>query len=505
MTILKAIQTNKAPYDENCLVLVSIPEKKQPLDKKIHREYIIETTQGPISFSLLSTPFLKDLIVHYYIFEGIKVGWLSKDTVTFGPVDMSFIKVPVNRDPVNYKTYDVFLSFGGFDPANLHLCISKKDHAGLYGAPDEPLHGVVGRIIQGGHIIPMLRKTDSILKIGPLTQLRKRTMALRFHEIEIEPVTPEMEIYTYLPITLHKEAKNSIDHFLSNTNSKFFTVNQASSMYIKNNKFQGVKIIAENQVFRPKGAITIRNSGNDEGSIYIYKNDTSFNKAHNVIGRADPNFLPLIENANPNDTLLIKTNPMPFIFIGKTQKYASDYLQAQHISHTRVGNESDDAIIVEQRPTSTFDVWLEKTCVTLGLDPSQIIKIKFDYANSPRTIEYFRKIANMLFFPIGKLQVLQNLKTLVLFIQASGAESIQAIPRESAFKQALAGDLGVTNALRRLTGTIGIRLQESDTYGPTGESLEGTNIIGQILSGLDFLEKSDTGDIVWFMEVKEPE
>ena len=111
----------------------------------------------------------------------------------------------------------------------------------------------------------------------------------------------------------------------------------------------------------------------------------------------------------------------------------------------------------------------------------------------------------MLFYPIGKLQVLQNLKTLVLFIQATGIESIQAIPRESDFKHAMAGALGVTNALRRLTGTIGIRLQESDTYGPTGESLEGTNIIGQILSGLDFLEKSDTGDIIWLMEVKESE
>jgi UPF0288 family protein (methanogenesis marker protein 3) len=97
------------------------------------------------------------------------------------------------------------------------------------------------------------------------------------------------------------------------------------------------------------------------------------------------------------------------------------------------------------------------------------------------------------------------LNILVLFIQASGIESIQAIPRESDIKHVPAGTLGVTNALRRLTGTVGIRLQDSDTYGPTGESLEGTNIIGQILSGLDFLEKSDTGDIIWFMEVKAPE
>ena len=484
---------------------MNIPEKKQVLDKKIHKEYTIETTQGPISFSLTPTPFLKDLIIHYYLFEGIKVGWLSKDVVTFGPVDMGFIKAPASHQPIDYKLYDVFLSFGGFDPANTHLCISKKDHTGVYGAPDEPLHGVVGRIIQGGHIIPLLRKTDSIVKITPQTQSRKRAIHLRSYELETEPITAGMEIYTYLPITLYEEARNSVDHFLSNIDSGIFRVDQASSMYIKNNKYQGVQIPAENAVFRQPGTITIRNKGMDAGSIYIYKNNTSFSESHTVIGRADPNFLPLIENANPNDKILVKTSPVPFIFIGKTQKYASDYLETYNISHTRVGSDADDAIIVEQRPTNTMDVWLEQTCVTLGLPSSQIVKIQFYHDKSPKSIDHFYKSANMLYFPIGKLQVLENLKILILFIPVSGTESIQAIPREFLPERVSAGMIGVTNALRRLTGTIGIRLKESDTYGPTGESLEGTNIFGQIMSGLDFLETLDTGDIVWFMEVRENE
>lgn len=484
---------------------MNIPEKKQALDKKIHKEYTIETTQGPISFSLTPTPFLKDLIIHYYLFEGIKVGWLSKDVVTFGPVNMNFIKAPVSHQPIDYKLYDVFLSFGGFDPANTHLCISKKDHAGVYGAPDEPLHGVVGRIIQGGHIISMLRKTDSILKITPQTQSRKRAIHLRSYELEAEPITPGMEIYTYLPITLYEEARNSVDHFLSNIDSGIFRVDQASSMYIKNNKYQGVQLPAENAVFRQPGTVTIRNKGMDAGSIYIYKSNTSFSESHTVIGRADPSFLPLIENANPNDNILVRTSPVPFNFIGKTQKYASEYLEMYNVPHTRVGSDADDSIIVEQRPTSSMDVWLEQTCVTLGLPTSQIMKIQFFYDKSPKSIDHFHKSANMLYVPIGKLQVLENLKTLILFIPVSGTESIQAIPREYYAEQVTAGMIGVTNALRRLTGTIGIRLQESDTYGPTGESLEGTNILGQITSGLDFLESLDTGDIVWFMEVKENE
>jgi putative methanogenesis marker protein 3 len=288
---------------------------------------------------------------------------------------------------------------------------------------------------------------------------------------------------------------------LSVIDSGLLNVNQASSMFIKNTKYRSVRVPPENSIFRQDGAITIRNQGNDAGSVYIYKKNTSFSASHNVIGRIDPKHLSLVENANLNDKILVKTHPVSLIFIGKTQKYANDYLAQNNISHTRVGNDKEDAIIVEQRPKTTMDVWEEKTCVTLGLAPSQIIQIQFFYEKSPLSIKHFQKNTDMLFFPIGKLQVLENLKTLILFIPLSGVESIEAIPREQTLDKIPAGAIGVTNALRRLTGSIGIRLKESDTYGPTGETLEGTNIIGQVVSGLEILEKLDTGDIVWFMEV----
>ena len=502
MTVMEAITNFRAPYTENSLVVVKIPEKKERLDKKSHTEYLVETTKGPFSIILRQSPFFKDLIKNYYLFEGIKVGWLSKDVVTFGPIDMSLIQVPISHDSILYNTWDIFLSFGGFAPTNTHLCFSKKDHTGLYGAPKEALNGVVGRVIQGAHIIPMLRRTDLILSITPITYKRKQVLQLRPYELREEPITPDMEIFTYISVALYKEAKLSVDHFLSVIDSGLLNVNQASSMFIKNIKYRGIRVPSENSIFRQDGTITIRNQGNDAGSVYIYKKNTSFSASHNVIGRIDSKHLPLVENANLNDKILVKTHPVSLIFTGKTQKYANDHLTQCNISHKRVGNDKDEAIIVEQRPKTTMDVWEEETCVTLGLNPSQIIQIQFFYEKSPLSITHFQKNTDMLFFPIGKLQVLENLKTLILFIPLSGVESIEAIPREQTLDKIPAGAIGVTNALRRLTGSIGIRLNESDTYGPTGETLEGTNIIGRVVSGLEILEKLDTGDIVWFIEVQ---
>ncbi len=504
MTILEGIKEYNAPYNEDCLILVRIPEKKEKLDKKSHREYVIETTKGSITIALNPSPFFTTLVRYYYLFEGIKVGWLNKDVVTFGPVNMGFIKHPVTRDPKEYRIWDVFLSFGGFDPSNLHLCFCKRDHTGLYGAPDERLNGVVGRVIQGAHIIPLLRKTDSLLAYTPLTRQRKRILQLRPDELEQEIIIPGMEIYTYLSVTLYKDAKFSVDHFLSVINSGKFQIDQASSMYIKNVKYRNAKIPQENPIFRQRGTITVRNQGNDIGSVYIYKNDTSFSPSHNVIGCVDSKHLPLIINANPGTKLLVQTDPISLNFIGKTQKYASTHLTKYDISHKRVGDENDDAIIVEQRPKNTMDVWAEKTCVTLGLNSSKIVKCKFYYEKTPLSIKHFKRYANMLYYPIGKLQVLDNLKTLILFLPIEG-ESIEAIPRESEVEHVPAGAIGVTNALRRLTGSIGIRLEESDTYGPTGETFEGTNIIGQVISGLDVIRQLDTGDIVWLMEVQNDE
>jgi hypothetical protein len=63
------------------------------------------------------------------------------------------------------------------------------------------------------------------------------------------------------------------------------------------------------------------------------------------------------------------------------------------------------------------------------------------------------------------------------------------------------GDIGVTNMSRPNRGLIGIRLQESPEFGPTGEEQHGTNIIGRFAGDLaSMMVGLKDGDIVYLRE-----
>ena len=60
-----------------------------------------------------------------------------------------------------------------------------------------------------------------------------------------------------------------------------------------------------------------------------------------------------------------------------------------------------------------------------------------------------------------------------------------------------AGQIGITNMSRRHVGMIGIRFEDNDEFGPTGEPFAGTNIIGSVVKGLENLEKFKEGETVY--------
>jgi len=63
----------------------------------------------------------------------------------------------------------------------------------------------------------------------------------------------------------------------------------------------------------------------------------------------------------------------------------------------------------------------------------------------------------------------------------------------------------VTNMSRPIRGLIGIRLDTSDEFGPTGEERYGTNLVGSVVSSLETLMKEiQEGDIIYVRETVEP-
>ncbi len=66
------------------------------------------------------------------------------------------------------------------------------------------------------------------------------------------------------------------------------------------------------------------------------------------------------------------------------------------------------------------------------------------------------------------------------------------------------GILGVTNMSRANRGVMGIRLDDSKEYGPTGESFDGANMVLSFPSltppTMSFLSKLKEGDTIYVKE-----
>ncbi len=278
-TLLDAINSAKAPYRKDCK---TIAIKKAELISEAPKHFSIETTNGKSSIRITDS-FLPLWLKHYRDFQGVKIGWTTKNVVTFGSIDLSPSKLKPTRERLGYHRGDVFLSFGGFDPSQTNLCFSKSDHEGVYGSPQE--NRVIGRVVSGGHIFPVLGRDDSILSIHPLAVEREEVLALSHEEIEQRVVEEGMRILTHVEATLSPEAPNCAEHFLASVGDGFFEVDHASTMFICSERWVGIAPPKENTVYRAKGAITVRNSGTRVGAIYIYRKDAPFTPAHSLVGR----------------------------------------------------------------------------------------------------------------------------------------------------------------------------------------------------------------------------
>ncbi|MFX0133665.1 MAG: methanogenesis marker 3 protein, partial [Candidatus Hodarchaeota archaeon] len=458
-TILEALKSAKMPYDKRCVVVITWEEEKIEEKEEI-QEFEIETSKGIIEIRIEDTELQPLWMQIYENLKNKSVGWLARSLVTFGPINLRKSKLNALRTSVKYKKRDLFLSFGGFDSENAHICFCKQNHEGVYGAPETKSKGIFGTIIRGDYLLPSLGRTDSIIDIRPTKLSREFSTILYFEDILEKKITKNMKINSFIEVKLSENAPQSADHFLSviKNNDNILTVDFSTSMYLQNSDLGGINVEKENTVFRVKGAITVRNSGHEVGSVFIYKQDTSFTASHNVLGRVI-NGIDLISHAGLEDKILVKTIPDNLRIIQMTHTDAEAYLTQRNIKLIRNGYKGDDAIIIEQNPQFTMMVWKEKSVESLGLDPELLIKIKIDDERSPRSGMHFRTAADMIHTPIGRLQILEMTENMVLLAPLSRRRTIRTVPREYSPDIWNPGDIGLTNAMRRLTGLIGIRLK----------------------------------------------
>jgi UPF0288 family protein (methanogenesis marker protein 3) len=75
------------------------------------------------------------------------------------------------------------------------------------------------------------------------------------------------------------------------------------------------------------------------------------------------------------------------------------------------------------------------------------------------------------------------------------------LPENKPSKMVREGEIGITNQAAKNAGLIGIKLEEDERYGPSGESFKATNIIGRLID-LEKLGMLKEGDYLYIREVR---
>lgn len=489
--ILKELNVD---YTEGCAIAI-ISEMR----KEVTNEFRLKTPAGDARIKIEDGSEAVSAFLRVYSdFRGEygRVSWKNDEVTAIGPVST---EMRVERGRYSYAKWDVFLGMGGYDPRITYLCICKKAHEAAYGAPDG---GVIGRITRGKSIIMKLKEGDEV-EISPVEAgveekgFVTTDMSTEIHDGE--------EIYTEMHIKMLKEAPMSCEHFFSLTRRGIFDVDEVTNTFIASSGLKGLNLPEENIGHRTRYLITVRNTGTERGKVYIYKEDRLSTPFHNVLGEIEKGHS-LVKFARKGDKIRVETTPRWMMVVGKTQKEAEEFLAREGISQVRDGKKDDDAVVVEQDPDLTMDVIEKGSVTTYGVSPESVLPVKLFRKEAPKTVWYFRKVTGMVTKPIGRLKVFFTVPGMIVLFEGQPSEAGLLVPENPPKGVVERGVLGVTNMAKTNRGVMGIRLEESTEYGPTGEPFENTNIVLKIHPFTDEVAKTlsrlKEGDVIYVREVE---
>ncbi|HPD08724.1 MAG TPA: hypothetical protein PKZ73_02800, partial [Methanomassiliicoccales archaeon] len=188
-----------------------------------------------------------------------------------------------------------------------------------------------------------------------------------------------------------------------------------------------------------------------------------------------------------------------FLGASATQAEAQAFLASLGKEQRRTGDTSDDAIVVEQEPELTIYAAKEKEIETMGVPKEKVYAVTLDPEGSPWTVRYFRKITGLDHKPIGTMKVHFTFEGMpMITFEGDSLLAADLYPERQFEQQSIKGDMAITNMSRPQRGLIGIRLEESEEFGPTGEEPHGANMLGRLIGDLDALmDGIQEGDIIY--------
>ncbi len=483
-------------YKPGCII-AGTSEKK---GGELRNEFALQTTKGEARIRIAGKKETEAVSLFHEIYENIhdepgKIGWLSEDITAIGPFETN---LDVEKTEHSYKKWDVFFGFGGFDPSMTYLMISKREHAAAYGTGEDAL---IGRLTRGRSIIAALDESDTIESITPLVTQAER---VGFVTTDLDTEIKEgQEISTYAKIRLSQDAPMSSEHFLSLVRDDVFHVDDDTHTYIASGALKGLNLPLETIEYRSKYSVSVRNKGTDMGQVYVYKGSRLPHPSHSVFGKIIEGG-DLIEYAKAGDTIYTVTEPMWMMVVGQTQKEAEEFFDRQDIEQVREGNQDDNAVVVDQVPALTMEIMDRGTVRTIGVKEDAVFDVSFFHEEAPKTVWYFKKVTGLITRPIGNLKVHFTIPGLLVLFQGSAGEAGTLVPENLPREGVKKGMLGVTNMSRPSRGMMGIRLEDNKEYGPTGETLNGANMVLSFPSltpaMMSFLSKLKEGDVIYVKE-----
>jgi len=425
---------------------------------------------------------------------GSTLRWVTHNIVAFGSFPT---KIKESDEQRMYRTYDCFFSLGGRDNTTTYMMIAREDHKWSYSAGP----GRIGRITRGRHLVKLLREGDSIKSIKPLVSEHSTENSILTSDMNYK-LEDGMSIDTYVKVELDPESPMSSEHMLVTTGKGYLTISDASGSYAACSDNMDMPLDDENKSVRSAGNVTVRTVGTGAGRIFLYRERRQMIPFHNNAGTITHG-MRIASMVSKGQTMTIETVPKRIMSVGMTQVEGEKFLREAGIKQVRTGDTSDDAIIVEQEPEMTMTVLKGGETETFGIQKDRIFKISLNRKKASPDCHYFEMMTGLNHKPIGTMKVHFTFKGMQFISFEGDTDKGKSLYPQDAFKKCKKGDIGLANQAGSHPGLMGIRLVDSNEYGPTGEEAYGTNIFGRLEDDLKkFMEGLKDGSIVYITEME---
>jgi putative methanogenesis marker protein 3 len=236
------------------------------------------------------------------------------------------------------------------------------------------------------------------------------------------------------------------------------------------------------------------------GSIYIYLGNAALAPSHNVAGTVGQG-LELADILSEGDKVAVEVRPETLNLLGGNLGEAGRALAAKSIALKRLGDASEESLVVDQDPPTTLEVYARKEVTCTGVDPSRVLRVRLFQNEAPITVKYFRRVTGLEMRRVGRLEVFFTTpKNDIVLFKGDEILSKVLLPENTPTSRVRRNLLGVTNTTKRFTGMLGIRFMESDEFGPTAEKFDGTNMVGEVVGNVDAVKGLKGKDSVYLME-----